>query len=320
MPLRFTVLASGSAGNASLVQANGFGLLLDAGLGPRQLAGRLAAVGATWDQVDAVLLTHTHSDHWHDRTLAHLCRRGIPLYCHDEHRTAMLQYGSELASLQKAGLVHGYEAGQEWRLGPGLNCRALELSHDGGPTFGFRFEAEESDLYGTPAALGYAADLGSWTPGLARALADVDVLALEFNHDVALQHASGRSFHLIRRVLGDRGHLSNVQAAALVREAVNHSPDGRIRHLVQLHLSRDCNRPELALEAARAALGSVPVAIYTASQDTPGPDLAVGGSSLANGRPRTRAVRTRKARTSSALSARPWLPGFEPDPDTSPAP
>jgi glyoxylase-like metal-dependent hydrolase (beta-lactamase superfamily II) len=62
MPLRFTVLASGSGGNASLLEADGFGLLLDAGLGPRQLAGRLAAVGASWQQVHAVLLTHTHSD------------------------------------------------------------------------------------------------------------------------------------------------------------------------------------------------------------------------------------------------------------------
>ena len=89
MALRFTVLASGSAGNASLIDANGFGVLLDAGLGPRQLAGRLAAVGASWENVQAVLLTHTHSDHWRDTTLVHLKRRSIPLYCHAGHHDAL---------------------------------------------------------------------------------------------------------------------------------------------------------------------------------------------------------------------------------------
>ena len=63
MAVRFTVLASGSGGNASFLEAGDFGLLLDIGLGPRQLAKRLAAAGAGWSRVRAVLLTHTHSDH-----------------------------------------------------------------------------------------------------------------------------------------------------------------------------------------------------------------------------------------------------------------
>ena len=85
MGLRFTVLASGSGGNASLVEAANFGVLIDAGIGPRMLSQRLTAVGQSWASVHAVLLTHTHSDHWKDRTFAHLHRRGIPLYCHAHH-------------------------------------------------------------------------------------------------------------------------------------------------------------------------------------------------------------------------------------------
>ena len=69
------VTAELKGGNASLVEANGFGLLIDIGLGPRQLAGRLAAIGLSWHAVHAVLLTHTHTDHWKDRTLRHLHRR-----------------------------------------------------------------------------------------------------------------------------------------------------------------------------------------------------------------------------------------------------
>jgi ribonuclease BN (tRNA processing enzyme) len=276
MPLRFTVLGSGSAGNASLLQIDGFGLLLDAGLGPRKLAARLAAVGASWSQIRAVLLTHTHSDHWREKTLVQLLRRRIPLYCHGDHHGVLTTYGTAFASLLAENLVRRYDAGEEFSLAPGLRCRPLPLRHDGGPTFGFRFETS-GDLFDQSVALGYIADLGSWDDQLARALTNVDLLALEFNHDVELERASGRSPYLIARILGDEGHLSNLQAGTLLREILHRSTPGRPRHVVQLHLSRDCNRPALAAETARAVLvdAASSVQLYTASQDEPGPTLIV---------------------------------------------
>src|SRR5262249_58433243 len=93
---------------------------------------------------------------------------------------------------------------------------------------------------------------------LADALADVDLLALEFNHDVGLERSSGRSPYLIARVLGEEGHLSNEQAANLLREVLRRSPPGRLRQLVQLHLSRECNRPHLAPETAQWGLTARP--------------------------------------------------------------
>jgi phosphoribosyl 1,2-cyclic phosphodiesterase len=278
MPLEFTVLASGSAGNASLIRVDGFSLLLDAGLGPRQLARRLAAVGSSWSQIRAVLLTHTHSDHWKDKTLALLRRQRIPLYCHGNHRDALRAFGSKFKALDAAKLVRAYEAGRDFALTPSLCCRPLPLRHDGGATFGFRFETP-GDLFDRATALSYAADLGSWDGELARALADVDLLALEFNHDVDLEHASGRSPALIARILGEEGHLSNAQAVALLLEVARLSKPGRLRKVVQLHLSRDCNRPELAAEVARAALleCAPSVDLYTASQYDPGPTLVLGG-------------------------------------------
>jgi phosphoribosyl 1,2-cyclic phosphodiesterase len=310
MPIRFTVLASGSAGNASLIQAGRFGLLLDVGLGPRQLAARLTASGLSWANVDAVLLTHTHSDHWNDRTLAHLRRRRIQLYCHAEHGKGLRRFGTEFASLDSDRLVHNYDGRQEWTIAPGLRCRPLELSHDGGPTFGFRFESEADEIDGSSVSLAYAADLGTWTPALARALADVNLLALEFNHDVGMQHASGRSFHLIRRILGDRGHLSNIQAAALLQETLRQSAPGRLRHLVQLHLSRDCNLPELARTAARAALGDAALDVHTASQDVPVPTILISPPTV-NGTAHIRP--TRRARDIAARPSERWLPGFGPE-------
>lgn len=305
MALQFTMLASGSGGNACFLRTAGFGLLLDLGLGPRQLASRLTACGASWRQVDAVFLTHTHGDHWNDRTLATLCRRRIPLYCHPEHQEGLTRYGQAFVSLAQQGLVRTFESGQVLDLPGGLRCRPIPVNHDSGATLGFRFE-QSTGLFGG-VALAYASDLGCWTDEQAQAFADVDLLALEFNHDVQLEYASGRSPQLIQRVLGDAGHLSNVQAAALLAEVMRRSEPGRLRHVVQLHLSRECNRPALAQQVARAVLaGHDEVALHTARQDVPGPTLHLGKGKVRRARPaRRQAVRV-------SQSELPWLPGFEP--------
>jgi phosphoribosyl 1,2-cyclic phosphodiesterase len=309
MGMRFTVLASGSAGNASLLEAGGFGLLLDAGLGPRQLAARLAAGGLSWNHVHALLLTHTHSDHWNDRTLAHLRRRNLPIYCHAGHHDVLEACAPAFIALRTADLVRPFEAEDEFQMAPGLRCRPLPIRHDGGATFGFRFEAAP-DLFGSTCALGYVADLGCWDAGLASSLTDVDVLALEFNHDVALEYASGRSARLIARVLGDDGHLANEQAAALLREVLRRSAPGRMKHLVQLHLSRDCNRPHLALAAARAVLDEMThiAEVHTASQHEAAATVHVGGAAVS--RRSTTAKRTNRTRQPRAL-VQPWLPGCD---------
>ena len=305
MGLRFTVLASGSRGNASLVQGERCGVLLDVGLGPRDLRNRLAVVGLDWSVVGAAILTHTHADHWNDRTFAHLRRLRIPLYCHADHHHALLTYSQEFSRMLADDLVRSFEAPAEFTLGETIRCRALPVRHDSGATFGFRFETGVG-LFQTPAVLGYAADLGCWNPELAQALADVDVLALEFNHDVDMQYASGRSPMLIRRVLSEHGHLSNAQAAALVAHVMAISTPGRLQHVVQLHLSQDCNRPALAREAASAAIGVQNIQVHTARQDRPLPSLHVGPPLGGNTRP----VRTARRRV--AVRERPSLPGFEP--------
>jgi phosphoribosyl 1,2-cyclic phosphodiesterase len=312
MSVRFTVLASGSGGNSSLIEAGGFGLLVDVGLGPRQLAGRLAAVGASWHGVHAVVLTHTHGDHWRDTTLAHLHRRGIPLYCHADHHLTLREDAPAFLGLLKAGLVREYQAGETWTVAPGLTCRPFPVRHDGGATFGFRFEATR-DLFGQALALGYAADLGSWTAEVAEALAEVDLLALEFNHDVHLERASGRSPRLIGRVLGPYGHLSNEQATELLAEVLRRTAAGRLGQVVQLHLSRDCNRPALAANAARralAALGSA-AAVVTASQDEPTPTVTLGGPSGPRPRPSSRPRGLTPVISRRPAESQPWLPGLE---------
>jgi hypothetical protein len=86
-----------------------------------------------------------------------------------------------------------------------------------------------------------------------------------------MQRASGRSPWLIARCLGDEGHLSNVQGAQLLEECLNRSTPGRLRHVIQLHLSRQCNSPRLAVAAAKDVLRTVAfeVELHTADQNIP---------------------------------------------------
>jgi phosphoribosyl 1,2-cyclic phosphodiesterase len=302
--LRFTVLASGSGGNASVVESADFGLLIDAGLGPRQLSARLTEAGLSWSAINAVLLTHTHSDHWKDRTLAFLQRRHIPLWCHPEHHRYLKASSGGFNGLESAQLVRYFAANQELALAPGLRCRALPVRHDGGPTFGFRVEGP-ADLFGQATSLAYAADLGTWDDHLVESLANVDLLALEFNHDVVLEQTSGRSAMLVARVLGDEGHLSNVQAAALVRAVLARSRPGRLQHLVQLHLSGDCNDPALARQTAEGVLTELApqAGIHTAQQDTAGATLHLNAEPTAR-----RRVGPARRRSRSPAVVQPWLP------------
>ncbi len=308
MALRFTTLASGSGGNATLVEAEDFGLLLDAGLGPRTLAARLTAAGASWSRIQAVLLTHTHSDHWDDSTLTQLWRRRIPLWCSPDHRERLRNWSRGFQLLEALDLVREYRAGQELTLGGGLRGLPLPVRHDSGETFGFRLEGKP-DLFGEASSIAYAADLGCWDASLAASLADVDLLALEFNHDVALEVASGRSPMLIARVLGDEGHLSNDQAAGLLREVLRVSPRSRPQHLVLLHLSRECNRPLLAEEAARAVLRDLgrDAEVHVARQDSVGRAILLGG-----GETRQRTARRAPSKRASRATEE-WLPGLEQD-------
>jgi phosphoribosyl 1,2-cyclic phosphodiesterase len=250
MPLRFSMLASGSSGNAALVRTDDAGLLIDLGLGPRALADRIASAGGSIGSVACALLTHTHGDHAQDAAIGALLKHRIPLYCHDGHRGGLARFPA-FGRLEKQGLVKTFDD-RPFLTPLGLRVEAIELSHDGGPTFGFRLEGRASRGQ-RPSSVGYLADTGCWHEGMADDLADVDLLALEFNHDVDLQRRSGRSWHLIARNLGERGHLSNEQAGEFLSAIYARSRPGAVKDVVLLHLSRQCNRPELAIGSARAA-------------------------------------------------------------------
>lgn len=250
--VQFAVLASGSRGNAALIRGAGPGLLIDAGLGPRALGDRLASIGAGWSSIGAMALTHTHGDHVDSATFSEVARRGLAVYCHEGHRAALAS-DAGFRRLEQAGLVSCYQEDRPFLTPAGIRLEPIALSHDGGPTFGFRVEVSAGRRV-RPVGLGYLADSGCWTDRIADVLTDVDAMGIEFNHDEQLQKTSGRPWVLVRRNLGDRGHLSNGQGAELVEAVVRRSRRGALQHLVLLHLSQQCNQPELAIAAARAAV------------------------------------------------------------------
>jgi phosphoribosyl 1,2-cyclic phosphodiesterase len=277
--VQFAVLASGSRGNSSLVRGRGAGLLIDAGIGPKVIGERLESVGATWSRIAAAVLTHTHGDHVDAAAFAEMARRHITLYCHEGHRQA-LSANTGFQKLENARLVRHYDEGP-FLTPSGIRLEPIELRHDGGPTFGFRIEASSARRQ-RPVSIGYLADTGCWSQAMADRLIDVDVLGVEFNHDVALQLSAPRPEFLIERNLSDQGHLSNQQGAELIQAVLSRSRAGALRHVVLLHLSEQCNQPRLAIEAAGAALSAAgrSAKIHAARQGPAFPNLWVGPSPL----------------------------------------
>jgi phosphoribosyl 1,2-cyclic phosphodiesterase len=268
MAASFCVLGSGSSGNAALVRTPGGEFLLDAGFASSELGRRLNRAGSAWENVRALVLTHLHSDHLKRSNLSECVRRGIRVFMHAAHARELSEETSRLGRLQEAGLLHRYGSGA---FEPVCGTRGFPfpLSHDARPTFGFRLEIADA---GRTRRLAYLADLGVWSGDLDAAIAGVDLLALEFNHDARLERESGRPWRLIERVLGPEGHLSNAQAAEVFERVIALNGGAGPRRLVQLHLSRECNTSRLAYQAAREVvlrLGAC-TRIYGSRQEAPG--------------------------------------------------
>jgi len=269
MDVNYSVLGSGSSGNCSFLQDQTTGLLIDCGFGPRTLAVRLAAVGFTWHDVTDVLLTHTHGDHWKETTFAYLFKRRVTLHLHRQHLSRLLNYSPAIKALHDAGLTQCYQPEKRHFLDVSFSFSPFDVSHDSGRTFGFRLESPK-DLFSSGWSLGYACDLGCWTPEIAGQLVGCEILAIEFNHDQAMQRNSPRPERLIRRVLSDQGHLSNGQAAQLLSQVLSvDSPSTKA--VVQLHLSQQCNQILLARQAAQQVIAQHGnhQQLFTAQQATP---------------------------------------------------
>ena len=246
--IRFKSLGSGSSGNATVVQARSEShlthLLIDCGLGIRQLDMRLGQAGMLADQIDAIFVTHEHGDHIGcARQLA--LRDRIPVWMSHGTYTAMGEPDFE-------GLLRIACDSVEIEVG-GLQVRPFTVPHDAREPL--QLTCSDGDV-----RLGILTDLGHASSHVLGALAGCATLLLECNHDPQMLAASAYPAFLKRRVGGDWGHLAN-DAAAAIAQAIR--PHG-LRQVVAAHLSEQNNRPELVRRALAGAMACGEADIHVA--------------------------------------------------------
>ena len=255
-----TVLGSGSGGNCTLIESATTRILVDAGLSGRQITERLATIGRTLSEINGIILTHEHGDH--TRGLAPLCRaHALPVYANRLTAEAVSDdvptTGKSRVSWRLFATGSPFEIG-DWRV------ESFSVPHDAYDPVGFVITQASSGV-----RVGVLTDLGHPTKLVIERLRETDILVIEANHDLKmLQDDTARPWATKQRIMSRHGHLSNDAAAELAGEVVS----DRLRHLFLAHLSRDCNRPELAREVVHAHLakrGARQLAIHVASQDVP---------------------------------------------------
>lgn len=226
-------LSSGSTGNCYLVQERGSLLLLEAGVGVRRIQRELASLGFTTSDLSAVLASHEHVDHW--RSAVALARRHrFPVVCSEGSWKAAGE-GAEVPMLT-------VKAGGSVVLGD-ITVEPFSLSHDARQPVGFVLRSDRATLC-------LATDTGRMTEEIVERALDADLVILEANHDVDMLVRGPYPAHLKRRILGDRGHLSNEEAGrTMVRLA-----RGRPTRFWLAHLSDTNNSPRVALQAVQAEL------------------------------------------------------------------
>ncbi len=243
MSLRFCILGSGSAGNCALLQTEGARVLVDAGFSARRLGELLATVGESLERIDAIFLTHEHSDH----------AAGVG----GLKKFPQIKVFANAATMRAVqdGLGHRpawsvFETGTRFTFRD-LEVRSFAVPHDAQEPVGFTFATgHEGDLLAPRRSVAWLTDLGHAPQHIQEQLRDCDVLAVESNHcPQLLQADTKRPWSTKQRISGRHGHLSN-DAMRTLLEAVA-SP--RWRHVFLTHLSRDCN----SLAAVEAAIGGL---------------------------------------------------------------
>lgn len=261
MAVQLTILGSGSAGNCAYLEAGETRLLIDAGFSGRQIRQRLAGIQRSPETLHGILITHEHSDHIQGLG-ALAARLGLPVYCNRLTREAIAEAFPDARFEFRL-----FETGASFEIGD-VSVDTFSVPHDAQDPVGFLLRTQEGNI-------GFLTDLGHATKLVVERVRCANVLILEANHDVKLlRDDTRRPWSLKQRILSRHGHLSNEAAAEVAEQILS----AELYQLYLGHLSRDCNRPELALNAVNGRLQNLGVRhvhVETAAQDRPSTTLAM---------------------------------------------
>lgn len=261
MSIRVSVLSSGSRGNATFVATDRVRLLIDCGLSRKARRERMEAIGEDPERLDAVLVTHEHTDHV----------AGLPSLLKKQSVEAYMSCGTMAACRADEYEMNGSAIvpvvqGRSYAFRD-LVIEVFAVPHDAAEPVAFAVRHNGIRIT-------QLTDLG-WIPEhVADSMKGSDILILEANHDLDMLRMGPYPWSLKERLMGRRGHLSNAAVARFLGGAY----DGKARHIVLAHLSQSNNHPELARQAAQEALRErgCETRLSLASQDSPGPVLEMG--------------------------------------------
>lgn len=247
--MRFATLGSGSRGNAHLIETTHVRVLIDCGFPARETEYRLNRLGVDPQSLDAILLTHEHSDHV--RGLGPMARRyDLPTWM-----TAGTLMGANCGALPSLHLIDSHAG--SFSIGD-LEILPYPVPHDSREPCQYLFHSAGRQL-------GILTDVGHITPHIVDNLEGCDGLILEFNHDVEMLAAGPYPPSLQRRVGGHHGHLNNHQSVDLLSQL----DLDRLQVLIAAHLSEKNNTPERVIETLLTSHQQLHDRLCLADQDKP---------------------------------------------------
>lgn len=238
MKIEFCSLCSGSSGNATYISAGSTRILVDAGLSGKSVIGALSSIGVLPENLTAILVTHEHIDHV--KGVGILSRKyRIPVYANENTWNKMSKTVGEVP----IGMRRIFETENDFYIDD-LAVMPISIQHDSAEPVAFR-------IYAGARSVAVATDMGNVSKQVIKHLSGVDLLVMESNHDIDMLKQNARySEALKRRILGNRGHLSNESCGSTLLALY----ETGVKHALLGHLSDDNNTPELAMHAVSTAL------------------------------------------------------------------
>lgn len=232
--MRFCSIASGSSGNSIYIGTQEAHILVDAGISCKRITEGLKSIDLKPDELSGVFITHEHSDHISGLNVL-IKKYQIPVF-------ATQKTVQELRRMNKfdgydESLIRIVEPDMTYCLGD-LKIRPFRISHDAIDPVAYRVQSNKGSM-------AVATDMGYFDDYIVENLKNLDVAIIEANHDVRMLECGHYPYNLKRRILGDKGHLSNENAGRLISKILHDN----IRHLFLGHLSKDNNHPDIAYHA-----------------------------------------------------------------------